>query len=143
MSLLESLNQHHQAPLQLGAQEWWLYTKSMDHTEGWWTCKNQMLLWREKFITLHPHSIKCPLSQPQLRRQSWMHGIGYHSLPCSPATWDSTTFITEWGWYQYFRVPQGFHASGDGYTRGVDAITADTFWKIHSTDNTFLWDESM
>ena len=48
---------------------------------------------------------------------------GYHSLPLAEAARDATTFITEFGRYRYKRAPQGFHASGDGYTRRMDEIT--------------------
>ena len=33
-----------------------------------------------------------------------------------------TTFITEWGRYMYLRMPQGFFAAGDAYTRCYDKI---------------------
>lgn len=49
----------------------------------------------------------------------------YHSLPLSPTARDATTFITKWCRYQYLRAPQGFNASGDGYTRQFDDITVD------------------
>ena len=58
---------------------------------------------------------------------------GYHSLPLSPAARDATTFITECGCYRYLRAPQGFHASGDGYTRRFDDVTVDSL----------LWDETI
>ena len=38
---------------------------------------------------------------------------------------DATSFITEWGRYRYTRAPQGFHASGDGYTRRCDDTIAE------------------
>lgn len=65
---------------------------------------------------------------------------GYHSLPLSPTARDATTFITEWGRYRYLRAPQGFHASGDGYTRRFDDITVDIPRKTRCIDDTLLWD---
>ena len=49
---------------------------------------------------------------------------GYHSLMLDPESKDLTTFITEWGRYRYCRGPQGFHGTGDAYTRRFDDITA-------------------
>ena len=68
---------------------------------------------------------------------------GYHSLPLSPAARDATTFIREWGRYRYLRAPQGFHASGDGYTRRFDDVTVDTPRKICCIDDSLLWDETI
>ena len=49
---------------------------------------------------------------------------GYHSLELSEDSRDATTFITEWGRLRYCRGPQGFHGTGDAYTRRFDDITA-------------------
>ena len=48
---------------------------------------------------------------------------GYHSLKLMETASDATIFITEWGRYRYKRAPQGFHASGNGYTNRTDDIT--------------------
>ena len=64
---------------------------------------------------------------------------GYHSLPLAPDARDATTFITEWGRYRYLRAPQGFHASGDGYTRRFDDITIDFPDKTRCIDDSLLW----
>ena len=68
---------------------------------------------------------------------------GYHSLPLSPAARDAITFITEWGRYRYLRAPQGFHVSGDGYTRRFDDVTVDTPRKTRCIDDSLLWDETI
>ena len=68
---------------------------------------------------------------------------GYHSLPLSPAARDATTFITEWGRYRYCRAPQGFHGSGDGYTRRFDDITVGMTRKTRCIDDSLLWDDSV
>ena len=68
---------------------------------------------------------------------------GYHSVPLSPAARDATTFITEWGRYRYCRAPQGFHGSGDGYTRRFDDITVDMMRKTRCIDDSLLWDDSI
>lgn len=68
---------------------------------------------------------------------------GYHSLPLSPKARDATTFITRPRSYRYLRAPQGFHASGDGYTRRFDDITVDMPRKTRCIDDTLLWDRSL
>ena len=47
---------------------------------------------------------------------------GYHSVPLHPDDRHYTTFITPWGRYRYCVAPQGYLASGDGYTRRYDEI---------------------
>ena len=42
---------------------------------------------------------------------------GYHSVPIIEEDRHLTTFITLWGRYRYQTAPQGYIASGDGYTR--------------------------
>ena len=61
----------------------------------------------------------------------------------SPNARDATTFITEWGRYRYLRAPQGFHASGDGYTRRFDDITIDMPRKTRIIDDSLLWDTGL
>ena len=42
---------------------------------------------------------------------------GYHSIPLKREDQHLTTFITPWGRYRYRTAPQGYIASGDGYSR--------------------------
>jgi len=65
---------------------------------------------------------------------------GYHSLPLSEDAKNATTFITEWGRYRYRRAPQGYHASGDAYTRRFDDITANFERVSRCVDDSLLWD---
>ena len=72
---------------------------------------------------------------------------GYHSVPLHPDDRHLTTFITPWGRYRYCVAPQGYIASGDGYTRRYDEILA-TSQLSHSNytkciDDTLLWSESI
>ena len=68
---------------------------------------------------------------------------GYHSLPLSEEARDATTFITEWGRYRYCRAPQGYHASGDAYTRRFDDITTNFDRVSRCVDDSLLWDDSI
>ena len=51
-----------------------------------------------------------------------------------------TTFITEWGRYRYRRLPQGYLAAGDAYTRRYDEIIKDVPNKLKCVDDTLLHD---
>lgn len=68
---------------------------------------------------------------------------GYHSVPLSDDARDATTFITDWGRYRYLRAPQGFHASGDGYTYRYDKIATGTPRYTRCIDDTLLWDNNI
>lgn len=68
---------------------------------------------------------------------------GYHSLELSPKGRAATTFITEWGRYRYCRGPQGFHGTGDAYTRRFDDITANEVRYVRCVDDGCLWDEDV
>lgn len=68
---------------------------------------------------------------------------GYHAVPLHPDDRHLTTFITPWGRYRYRVAPQGYVASGDGYTRRFDAIVADIPQKTKCVDDTLLWSWSV
>ena len=68
---------------------------------------------------------------------------GYHSIPLHEDDRHLTTFITPWGRYRYCVAPQGYIASGDGYTRRYDEITSDVPRKTKCIDDTLLWDDSI
>ena len=60
-----------------------------------------------------------------------------------PADRHYTTFITPWGRYRYKTAPQGYIASGDGYTRRFDEIVALVPQKTKCIDDTLLWSSSI
>lgn len=64
---------------------------------------------------------------------------GYHSVPLHKADRHLTTFITPWGRYQYNTAPQGYIASGDGYSRRFDEIVSHIPDKTKCIDDTLLW----
>ena len=79
---------------------------------------------RETHYTPTPYSIvsETPKDMYKTVLDAWN---GYHSLPLDDNAKDATTFITQWGRYRYRRAPQGYHASGDAYTRRFDDITKE------------------
>ena len=68
---------------------------------------------------------------------------GFHAVPLTPESSEATTFITEFGRYQYQRAPMGYAASGDAYTKRLDDITAEVHNKIKIIDDTLLYEESI
>ena len=68
---------------------------------------------------------------------------GYHSIPLHEEDQHLTTFITPKGRYRYKAAPQGYIASGDGYTRRFDEITADFPRKTTCIDDSLLWSDSI
>ena len=68
---------------------------------------------------------------------------GYHSVPICEEDRHLTTFITPWGCYRYKTAPQGYIASGDGYTRQYDEIVAHIKNKTTCIDDTLLWAPSI
>ena len=68
---------------------------------------------------------------------------GYHSVPLHPDDRHLTKFITPWGRYRYLVAPQGYIASGDGYSRRYDEIVADIPRKTKCIDDTLLWSNSI
>ena len=68
---------------------------------------------------------------------------GYHSIPLHEDDRHLTTFITPWGRYRYCVAPQGYIASGDGYTRRFDEIVSDISQKTKCVDDALLWDDTI
>ena len=64
---------------------------------------------------------------------------GYHSVPIRECDHHLATFITPWDRYRYCTTPQGYVASGDGYTRRFDETVADLPDKTKCIDNTCMW----
>lgn len=68
---------------------------------------------------------------------------GYHAIPLHPDSKHLTTFITPWGSYRYRRLPQGFIASGDAYTRRYDELIKDLPRKVKCVDDVIIWDNDI
>ena len=68
---------------------------------------------------------------------------GYHSVPIREEDRHLTTFITPWGRYRYKTTPQGYIASGDGYTRRYDEIVSEIPNKTKCIDDALLWADNL
>ena len=83
--------------------------------------------------TVPPHTVKTVMD-------AWN---GYHSIPLHEDDRHMTTFITTKGRYRYRVAPQGYLASGDGYTCRFDEIIMDFPQKTKCVDDTLLWTNSI
>ena len=86
-------------------------------------------------ITLPPGT-SSPSGEKEESFDAWN---GYHSVPLHPDDQHYTTFITPWGCCRYRTAPQGYIASGDGYTRRYDEITSSIPNKTKCVDETLQW----
>ena len=68
---------------------------------------------------------------------------GYHAILLDDESKPLTTFITEWGRYRYRRLPQGYSASQDAYTRRYDDIIKDVPNKVKCIDDTLLYSKDI
>ena len=68
---------------------------------------------------------------------------GYHSVPLHPDDTHFTNFIMPWGRYRYLTAPQGYKASGDGYTARFDRLTEGIKNKTKCVDDTLMWSKDI
>ena len=64
---------------------------------------------------------------------------GCHAIPLDEASQKLTIFITEWERYMCLRMPQGFKAAGDIYTKRYDDIIKDIPNKKKIVNDTLLY----
>ncbi len=97
---------------------------------------------REVHHTQSPINLvtQIPAGQVKTVLDAWN---GYHSLMLDPESKELTTFNTEWGRYRYLRGPQGFHGTGDAYTRRFDDITSGEQRYLRCVDDGLLYDKSI
>ena len=67
----------------------------------------------------------------------------FHSVPVREEDRDKLTFLTPWGRYKYCVAPQGYLASGDGYTQRFADITKEISNKRTIIDDTVIWGEDL
>ena len=97
---------------------------------------------RETHHCMSPFKLACQI--PKAKIKTVVDATdGYHSIPLDEESRPLTTFITQWGRYRYKRLPQGFIAAGDAYTRRYDEIIKDIKKKIKCVDDTLLWADNI
>ena len=67
----------------------------------------------------------------------------YHSVPIREEDREKTSFITEEGTYSYLRAPQGYLASGDGFTHRESMIAKGIKNNVTRIDNSLLCDNTV
>ena len=60
----------------------------------------------------------------------------YNAVPIKEEDKHKLTFITPWGRYCYLKAPQGYIASGDGYTHRDSIISGNIKNKVILVDDT-------
>ena len=115
----------------------------MVHPEGRSTYSLSTSMPPEKHITPSHLSNKQDQSHKGRRKTIFDAWNGYHSVPLHPEDRHYTAFITPWGRYKYRTAPQGYSATGDGYTKRYDEITSSIPNKIKSVDDTLLWSDTI
>ena len=96
---------------------------------------------RETHHTSSPFQLS--LQVPPNTKKTVLDAVdGYHSIPLDEESQPLTTFITEWGRFRYLRMPQGYVASGDAYTRRYNEMIKDIPRKIKVVDDTLLYDQA-
>ena len=71
---------------------------------------------RETHLYQPPFQLACQIP-PNVKKTVLDAVDGYHAIPLDGASKPLTTFIAEWGWFRSNRLPQGYLAAGDAYTR--------------------------
>lgn len=67
---------------------------------------------------------------------------GYWQVPLDTESQPLTTFITQWGRYQYLRNPQGLISAGDVFNQRTDAAFADIDQFAKVVDDCLVYSES-
>ena len=98
--------------------------------------------------TRETHHTQSPFHQarsvpPNTKKTVFDAWNGYHSVPICREDRHYTTFITSWGRYRYCAAPQGYIASGDGYSRRYDEIVSTIPNKTKCIDDTLLWADNL
>ena len=111
----------------------------------WRTIDYQHLNSQCKRETHHTGSpFQLALQVPPNQKKTVLDAVdGYHSVPLSKESQPLTTFITEWGRFMNLRMPQGYLASGDAYTRMYDEVIKDVHHKVKIVDDTLLYDSKI
>lgn len=101
-----------------------------------------------KYCLRETHHTPCPFdivsSIPSKSFKTVLDAFnGYHQVPLDEPSIKLTTFITEFGRYQYLRAPQGHIGSGDAYTRRYDDVIKCVPRKHKVVDDVLLHDDNI
>ena len=101
-----------------------------------------------KFCLRETHFVPTPFNAVNsIPRQVYKTSLdafnGYHQVALEEESIELTSFITEFGRYQYLRAPQGHMASGDAYVRRFDDIISHVERKQKVVDDVLLYGDSI
>ena len=101
-----------------------------------------------KHATRETHHTQSPFHQarsvPKEKKKTIFDAWNwYHSVALHQDDRHYTTFITPWGRYRYMTAPQGYIASGDGYTSRYDGIVAHHKRNTKCIDDSLLWSDDI
>ena len=93
---------------------------------------------RQTHHTRSPYHLACSIPRDTKKTclDAWN---GYHAVRLDEESKELTSFITQWGVYRYASCPQGFLASGDGYSHRYDEIVKDFGKLAKCIDDVALW----
>ena len=94
--------------------------RRMDHLDEQLIFKTLMLMHLGKLTTLLLTFTKLDLFQATKKKTVFDCWNGYHSIPLHEDDQHLTSFISLWGRFRHKVAPQGYIASGDGYTCCLD-----------------------
>lgn len=96
---------------------------------------------RETHFTASPYdqARSVPANTKKTVMDAWN---GYHSVPLHQDDRHLTTFLTPWGRFRYKTTPQGYAASGDGYTKRYDDIISHLDNHTKCIDDALVWGDS-
>ena len=67
---------------------------------------------------------------------------GYYQIPLAEESKHITTFICEWGTFEYNRAPMGLNSSGDEYCRRTDEVLGDLDGVLKLVDDILVYAKS-
>ena len=137
------LNQYPQGNLQNGAPTWLQLQKKNGKPRR--TIDLQKLnvrCYRETHHCQSPFRLVCQISANT--KKTVLDAVdGFDPIEFDEASRKLTPFITEWGRYHCCRLPQGYLAATDAYTRIYDDIIKDVPNKVKCVDDTLLYDHGI
>ena len=97
---------------------------------------------RQTHHTRSPYHLACSIPRDTKKTclDAWN---GFHAVRLDEESRELTSFITQWGVYRYASCPQGFLASGDGYSHRYDEIVKDFGKLAKCIDDVALWGKDL
>ena len=125
------------------ATAWWYVLRKMANPVEQWISRYSTSMPCEKPITHRAHFIRYVPYPVAPRRLSLTVGTATTMFPFTPTTATSPASLPHGGRYQYKTEPQGYIASGDGYSRRFDEIVSHIPNKTRCIDDMLHWADNL